>query len=72
MTIETEQEAEGFDAYMCLIDFECEQGDPIEGTPLYSSLDGLRRAHGCVDGCGYARVRVSLIVAVPPQISGGQ
>ena len=67
MTIKAEQEAEGFDAYMCLIDFRYEQGDPIKGNSLYSSLEGLRAEHSCLTGCGYAKVRVSLLEAVEPE-----
>jgi len=55
---------EGFEAYMCLTDFDWEQGNPIKGNRIFSTLEGLRDEFSCIDGCGYAKVRVSLSEAV--------
>lgn len=53
-----EDDDSGVVGYMCLTDFECEVGMASTPSPVYSSIECIRRHKKCVAGCGIVEVRV--------------
>lgn len=56
-----EREIEGF---MCLTDLAFELGYAMGGNVVYPSEADLRENKKCVDQCGIAKVKVSLVEVV--------
>lgn len=53
--------------YMCTIAYEDEFGWASGGTPVYSSLEDLKRQHACWESCGVTEVAVSFKGEIIPQ-----
>lgn len=53
--------------YMCTIAYEDEFGWASRGTPVYSSLEDLKRDHTCWESCGVTEVTVSFKGETIPQ-----
>lgn len=53
--------------YMCLVDLECELGAASGGATVYRSVEDIKACRLCVEECGIAEVKVSLVRVVQEQ-----
>jgi hypothetical protein len=53
--------------YLCGVDFQHELGEVMDSTPVYSSVEDLKRQRECWSDCGIVEVEVTLVKWVEPQ-----
>jgi len=56
--------------FMCLIDFRLHLENDSHPSPIFSSIDDLRRDHKMVDECGIAEVDIRLVRALAASDGG--
>lgn len=47
--------------YMCGVDFQHELGEALGDTPVYSSIEELKREKRCWKQCGIVEVKIQLV-----------
>jgi ribosomal protein L34E len=53
--------------YMCGVDYQHEVGEVMDSTPVYSSVEDLKRQRTCWKRCGICEIEIRAVKWVEPQ-----
>lgn len=53
--------------YMCSVDFDWELSEVVDSSPVYSTVEDLKRQRSCWKQCGITKVEVKRIEIIEPE-----
>ena len=58
--------------FMCAVDFDWELGEVNDSSPVYSSVEDLKRQRTCWEKCGIVEVEVKRVKWIEPENFGSK